>query len=141
MKTTAGTITTIIGSAALLLATTGIAGAQEAAPDTTKKQTQTQAKKGDRSIQDQAQGLKPQDGTGNGSPGQTGAAKGKATEKGKSGKNGKGNSEYRGSGKGIHSRSRNRTPGASGSGSCTGAGSRSRRGGGGSRGSASGGRR
>ena len=141
MKKMTQIITTIIGGGALVLATAGIAGAQEITPDPAKKQTQTQAKKGDRSIQDQAQGLKPQDGTGNGSPGQTGAAKGKATEKGKSGKNGKGNSEYRGSGKGIHSRSRNRTPGASGSGSCTGAGTRYRRGGSGSRGSGSGGRR
>ena len=43
MKTTARTITTIVGGAALLLATAGMAGAQEAASGTNKKQAQTQA--------------------------------------------------------------------------------------------------
>ena len=91
MKTTARTITTIVGGAALLLATAGTARAQEDAPETTKKQTQTQAKKGDGSGQGQARGTQNE----------TGAAR----------KLGPGNGTL------SRSRARSRTP----SGTCTGA--------------------
>jgi hypothetical protein len=143
------------------LATAGLAGAQEATPGTAEKPTQSQAKKGDASGQGQAQGvrnetgatrklgpgdgtgnqgIKPQDGTGNGSPGQTGASNGKtqAKKQGKAAKSGKRNSGSSGSGRGTLSRSRARNLSGSGNGNCTGSGAGSRRGSAGSRGSGGG---
>ena len=162
MKKIVKAVTTIIGSAALLLATTGIADAQEAAPQTTKKQVQNQAKKGNGTGQSQEHGaqnkpgstgklgpgdstgnhgIKPQDGTGNGSPQQAGFGNGKATKNGKAAKNGKGQSASKGSVKGTSPRSRARAHSGSRDGSCTGSGARSRRGSRGSGGSGGGGRR
>ena len=86
------------------------------------------------------QGIKPQDGTGNGSPRQTWASNGKtrAKKQGKAAKSGNGNSGSSGSGRGTLSRSRARNLSGSGNGNCTGSGAGSRRGSRGSRGSGGG---
>lgn len=130
-----------------------------------KQQTQTRAKKGDVNGQVQSaqsngatrrlgpgdgagnQGVKPENGTGNGSPGRlgdvqgNGNGKGKGNKNGKAAKSGKGNSRSTGSVKGSMTRSRARDLSASGSGTCTGAGAGSQRRAVGSRGSRGGGRR
>jgi hypothetical protein len=159
MKPTARTITTLVGGAALILTTAGLANAQQTTPDPATKQTR--AKKGDGSGQDPAQGaqnaagatrrlgpaegtgnagVKPQDGTGNGSPGRLGArssggskaargsagAKGSGSTAGKASKKRAGPSGADGNGQGHLTRSRARNVSRSGSSTCTqtGAGSR-----------------
>ena len=165
MNSTSRTITTLIGGAALILTTASFAVAQEATPDPNQNQTQTQARKGDVKGQAQGaqskgatrrlgpgdgtgnQGVKPQDGTGNGSPGRLGDVQGNGNGKGKGNKSGraakrsKSNSRSTGSGQGTMTRSRARDLSGSGSGTRTGAGAGSQRRAGGSPGSRGGGRR
>lgn len=160
VKTPFRTLTTLIGGWALILATAGIANAQETTPDPAN---QTQARQG-RNQGGSArllgpgdgtgnQGVKPADGSGNGSPGRMGAgstnrkgeaaapAQSKAEQKAakkaakkaikaaaKNGGNGGGNGQSAGSG----TRTQARDLSGSGSGSCTGTGSGSQRRGGGS---------
>jgi hypothetical protein len=170
VKITTRTITTIIGGGALILATAGIGVAQEATPDPA---TQTQAQRLDENgraqgVQNQTgsarrlgpgdgtgnQGVKPADGSGNGSPGRMGAgstveqgnatastnskAAQKATKKAakqadktaaRNGGNGAG-------GNGSRTRSQARDLSGSGSGSCAGTASGSQRRAGGSGGGA-----
>ena len=77
------------------------------------------------------QGVKPNDGTGFGSPGHLGGSDGEGSRAGSSATSRKGTSN---GGAGVGSRSRVRTPGSSGAtGTCTGAGARSGARGGGSR--------
>jgi len=113
MKTTARTITTILGGAALLLATAGVAGAQESTPDPANKQTQTQAKKM------------------NGGSKSTATRNGQAAKKSKATRKGRGGSGSTGSGNGVLTRSRARNLSSSGTRGCTGSGGGSRRGTGG----------
>lgn len=139
------------------------ASAQVGSECSNKQQTRTRAEKGDVNGQVQSaqsngatrrlgpgdgtgnQGVKPENGTGNGSPGRLGDAQGngngKGNKNGKAATSGKGNSRSTGSAKGSMTRSRARDLSGSGSGTCTGAGAGSQRRAGGSRGSRGGGRR
>ncbi len=147
MENTAGAILTIFSAAALVLATTGLASAQEAAPNPAG--VQTQAKKGDGSGSVQGaqnrtgtaprlgpadgtgrQGLAPQHRTGNGSAGRIGAAQGKD----QAAPNGMGNRGPNESGQRNLTRTRSRNLNGSARGTCSGPVGRSGRASGGSRG-------
>jgi hypothetical protein len=151
MKSIAQQLTIVLGTAALVLASAGFAGAKEGTQNHSGEKVQTQSRKPSRSGQGQApkareqagaarklgpgdgtgnQGVRPQDGSGNGSPGRQGAGtaatKGRGSNKGKGSKAGQGTSGSRGSSQGALARSRTRNPNAAGS--CDGSGARGRRG-------------
>jgi len=163
MKRFAQQLTIALGAAALVLASAGLAGAQEDTRNQSGDQIQTQARNASRDGQGQApkvreqagaarklgpgdgtgnQGVRPQDGSGNGSPGRQGAAAGTLSghgdTNGKGSKAGTGASNSRGSSKRNLTRSRARISRSAGAASCTGSGTRSRRATGGSRGSGGG---
>ena len=161
MKHIAQTLTIAIGAGALVLATAGFTGAQETTPNRNDRQDQTQPRKAVSNGQGQGtqkqtvsarrlgpgdgtgkQGLRPQDGSGNGSPGRQRASsivvKDRGGTNGEASKAGKGSAGSRGSGQGTMTRSRARSANAAAARTCYGSGARSRRATGGSRGSGGG---